>query len=111
MKAEVDMLTQGRASYEAAQHPALHPGQTARVMLDGKPIGWLGKLHPKWQQHYELPKGTILFELDAEPLLSRKLPQYQELSKSPPVRRDLAVIVEIGRASGRERVCPYVLNS
>lgn len=94
MKAEVDMLTQGRASYEAAQHSALHPGQTARVMLDGKPIGWLGKLHPKWQQHYELPKGTILFELDAEQLLSCKLPQYQELPKFPPVRRDLAVIVD-----------------
>ena len=94
MKAEVDLLTQDRVSYEVAQHPALHPGQTARVMLDGKPIGWLGKLHPKWQQHYDLPRGTILFELDAEALLSRKLPQYQELPKSPPVRRDLAVIVD-----------------
>lgn len=94
VKAEVDALTQGRAQYASAQHPALHPGQTARVMLDGKAIGWLGKLHPKWQQHYELPRGAILFELDAEPLLSRTLPQYQELPKFPPVRRDLAVIVD-----------------
>jgi phenylalanyl-tRNA synthetase beta chain len=94
VKAEVDALTQNRAEYQPAQHPALHPGQTARVMLGGKAIGWLGKLHPKWQQHYDLPRGAILFELDAEPLLSRALPQYQELPKFPPVRRDLAVIVD-----------------
>jgi len=36
----------------------------------------------------------MLFELDAEPLLNRTLPQYQELPKSPPVRRDIAVIVD-----------------
>lgn len=94
VKAEVDALTQNRAEYAPAQHPALHPGQTARVMLAGKAIGWLGKLHPKWQQHYDVPRGAILFELDAEPLLSRTLPQYQELPKFPPVRRDLAVIVD-----------------
>lgn len=94
VKAEVDALTQNRAEYTPAEHPALHPGQTARVMLAGKAIGWLGKLHPKWQQQYELPKGAILFELDAEPLLSRTLPQYQELPKFLPVRRDLAVIVD-----------------
>ncbi|HEU4709100.1 MAG TPA: phenylalanine--tRNA ligase subunit beta [Methylophilaceae bacterium] len=94
VKAEVDTLTSGRADYVPAQHPALHPGQTARVMLAGKAIGWLGKLHPKWQQHYDLPRGAILFELDAEPLLSHALPQYQELPKFPPVRRDLAVIVD-----------------
>jgi len=93
IKAEVDVLTQNRAEYVPAQHPALHPGQTARVMLAGKAIGWLGKLHPKWQQHYELPRGAILFELDAEPLLNRTLPQYQELPKFPPIRRDLAVLV------------------
>ncbi|HZV63129.1 MAG TPA: phenylalanine--tRNA ligase subunit beta [Methylophilaceae bacterium] len=94
VKAEVDALTQNLAEYAPVQHPALHPGQTARVMLAGKVIGWLGKLHPKWQQQYELPRGAILFELDAEALLNRTLPQYQELPKSPPVRRDIAVLVD-----------------
>ena len=94
VKAEVDLLTHGRAQYAAAQHPALHPGQSARVMLDGKAIGWLGKLHPRWQQHYQLPRSTVLFELDAEPLLKRNLPQYEEVPKFLPVRRDLAVIVD-----------------
>jgi phenylalanyl-tRNA synthetase beta chain len=64
VKADVDKLTLGRAEYVAAEHPALHPGQSAQVLLDGQAIGWIGKLHPKWQQHYQLPRGVILFELD-----------------------------------------------
>ena len=94
IKADVDMLAHGRATYQAAQHPALHPGQSARVILDGKPIGWLGGLHPQWQQHYQLPRGVVLFELDAEALLDRGLPQFVEVGKFPPVRRDLALVVE-----------------
>lgn len=94
IKADVDSLTQGAATYVAAEHPALHPGQSARVMLHGEPVGWLGKLHPKWQQHYQLPRGVILFELDVARLLERRLVQYSEVGKFPPVRRDLAVVVD-----------------
>jgi phenylalanyl-tRNA synthetase beta chain len=46
------------------------------------------------QRKYELPAPLILFEMDAEPLLARSLPQYREVSKFPPVYRDLAVIVD-----------------
>ncbi|HYG13900.1 MAG TPA: phenylalanine--tRNA ligase subunit beta, partial [Methylophilaceae bacterium] len=94
VKAEVDLLMNARAEYRAAVHPALHPGQSAQVLLDGRAIGWLGKLHPKWQQSYGLPRGVVLFELDVEPLLMRTLPQYTEVPKFPPVRRDLAVLVD-----------------
>ncbi len=94
VKAEIDLLTNGRAQYVPAQHPALHPGQSAQVMLDGKAIGWLGTLHPKWQQQHQLPRNTMLFELDAGSLLQRALPQYTEVPKFPPVRRDLAVVVD-----------------
>lgn len=94
IKADVDVLTGHRAEYQAAQHPALHPGQSAQVLLNGVPIGWIGKLHPKWQQHYQLPKATVLFELAVDPLLKRNLPQYQEVAKFPPVRRDMAVLVD-----------------
>jgi phenylalanyl-tRNA synthetase beta chain len=63
-------------------------------MLEGQAIGWLGKLHPGWQQHYQLPRNTLLFELDVAALLERTLAHYQEVPKFPPVRRDLAVIVD-----------------
>jgi phenylalanyl-tRNA synthetase beta chain len=94
VKANIDQLTQGQARYEAAEHPALHPGQSAKVLLDGRAIGWLGKLHPKWQQHYDLPRGVILFELDVAPLLARQIVAYEEVGKFPPLRRDLAVLVD-----------------
>ena len=94
VKADVDALTGGRAQYIAAQHPALHPGQCAQVLLNGQTIGFIGKLHPKWQQHYQLPKGAVLFELDLAPLQSTKVAQYQEVTKFPPIRRDIAVLVD-----------------
>ena len=94
VKANVDALIGKACSYEKAEHSALHPGQSARIMLNGKAIGWLGKLHPKWQQHYDLPKSTYLFELDASAVLSRNLPAYQEVSKLLPVRRDIAIVLD-----------------
>jgi phenylalanyl-tRNA synthetase beta chain len=99
VKAHVEALigTQcdlGKISYEKAEHTALHPGQTAHILFDGKVIGWLGKLHPKWQQHYDLSRSAFLFELDAEAILRRKLPAYTEVSKQLPLRRDLAVVLD-----------------
>ncbi len=95
VKATVDSLTRGLAEYRAEAHPALHPGQSARVYLYGMPIGWLGKLHPKWQQRYSLPKNTVLFELAVMPLMQTKVPKYQEVSKFLPVRRDIAIVVDV----------------
>ncbi len=94
VKATVDALTHGHAEYRQEDHPALHPGQTARVYLRGKAIGWLGKLHPKWQQQYALTKNTIMFELALDDLLQTQVAAYQEVSKFLPVRRDIAVVVD-----------------
>ena len=94
VKAHVDSLTHGQAEYRAETHPALHPGQSARVYLRGKAVGWLGKLHPKWQHQYGLQKNTILFELVLADLLQTQVAKYQEVSKFLPIRRDIAVIVD-----------------
>ena len=94
VKADVEALTQGRSRFVPDAHPALHPGQSARIEVDGVAIGWLGGLHPKWLQHYQLPSGVVMFELDLEPLLQRGLPKFVEVAKFPPVRRDLAVVVD-----------------
>ena len=94
VKAHVDALTHNQAEYKTESHVALHPGQSARVYLQGKAIGWIGKLHPKWQQHYSLTKNTFLFELETAPLLATSVAKYTEVSKFLPSRRDLAVIVD-----------------
>jgi phenylalanyl-tRNA synthetase beta chain len=81
IKADVDALCGYQASYQAAQHPALHPGQSAQVILHGQAIGWLGKLHPQWQQQFDCPNGVFLFELDFNALQASQLASYQAVAK------------------------------
>ncbi|MCU6617282.1 phenylalanine--tRNA ligase subunit beta [Achromobacter mucicolens] len=83
-----------RLRFEAAAHPALHPGRGARVMLDGKHVGWIGELHPRWAQQADLAHAPVVFELDEDALSEGELPQVRELSRQPVVVRDLALWVD-----------------
>ena len=95
IKADLELLFAPLvASFEKAVHPALHPGRSARVSIDGRVIGHVGELHPRWQQKYELPLAPVLFEIDLEAVTAARLPQYAEVSPQPVVIRDLAVIVD-----------------
>lgn len=84
------LIAPRRARFDPVKHPALHPGRGAQVILDDAAIGWIGELHPKWQKKYELPEPLVAFEIDAEPVLRLSLPQYHEVSRFPPVRRDMS---------------------
>ena len=77
-----------------AEHPALHPGRSARIEIDGRAVGWIGDLHPRWMQKYDLPHAPVLFEIEAEALMQRALPVPSDVSKFPPVRRDIAIVVD-----------------
>jgi len=76
------------------EHPALHPGRSALVELDGAVIGFIGELHPRWLQKYDLPQAPVLFEVDAAALCRRALPSYSEISRFPGATRDLALVVK-----------------
>ena len=94
LKADLEAIcAPRRLRIEAAGHPALHPGRSGRVLIDGQPAGWLGELHPRWQQKYELPQPAVLFELDAAILTEVRLPRPTQPSKFPPVVRDIALLV------------------
>ncbi len=95
VKADMETLAAPRRiGTRAMPHPALHPGRSASVILDGQAIGWLGELHPRLARYFELPKAPILYELEIEPLLQQPLPQAKPVSKLPIVRRDLAIVVD-----------------
>jgi phenylalanyl-tRNA synthetase beta chain len=94
IKAHVDALTHGQAEYRVESHVVLHPGQSARIYLHDKPIGWLGKLHPKWQQQHHLVKNTFLFALELAAIADVAVPVYQEVPKFLAVRRDIAIVVD-----------------
>lgn len=92
VKGDVARLLRG-ARFRAEEHPALHPGRSAMVEVDGQRIGLIGQLHPRLQQQYELPAAPVVFELDLAPLLVRPLPQHADISKFHPVQRDLSMTV------------------
>ncbi|CAN1499510.1 PheT Phenylalanyl-tRNA synthetase beta subunit [Methylophilaceae bacterium] len=96
MKAHIEGLTSKPLTFKRSDKTplALHPGQSAEVFLEGQSIGWVGKLHPKWQQHFSLPKAPLIFELKIEILLQDKAFQYEDISKFLPVRRDIAIVVD-----------------
>lgn len=95
VKADVEaLLAPRRATFVPAEHPALHPGRSARIELDGHAVGWIGELHPKWRQGYDLPQAPVLFELDAEVLKAQVVPSYQPIARQQSVWRDLALVVK-----------------
>jgi phenylalanyl-tRNA synthetase beta chain len=83
-----------QVSFEAADHPALQPGQTAHMLRNGSVIGVLGKLHPSVAKAYDIKRAVYVFELDALAALSSRAPVAETVSKFPAIRRDIAVIVD-----------------
>jgi phenylalanyl-tRNA synthetase beta chain len=79
--------------FEPATHPAMHPGRCARVLLDGRAIGFVGELHPQWRQGYELAQAPLLFELELAAVLARPVPHFSPVPKQQAVERDIAVVV------------------
>jgi len=95
VKGDVEALFGQRSLVlQAEQHPASHPGRSAKILLNGQAIGWIGELHPQWQQQYDLPQAVVWFEVELAVLLAATVPLASEVSKFPPVRRDLAVVVD-----------------
>ncbi|PUE35709.1 phenylalanine--tRNA ligase subunit beta [Limnohabitans sp. Jir72] len=94
VKADVEkLLAPRKAEFVAAEHPALHPGRSAQVLLEGVVIGHVGELHPRWRQAWELSSAPVVFELSLEAVTARTVPVSQNVAKHQPVERDIAVIV------------------
>ncbi len=87
------LLAPLQADYVSADHPAMHPGRCAQILLEGRAIGFVGELHPKWRQAYELTHAPVLFELDLDSLLQRAIPAFKAVAKFQAVQRDIAVMV------------------
>lgn len=81
-------------SFVAGQHSALHPGQTAELQRNGNAIGVVGALHPQIQQQLGIAQPVYLFEVVLSAITQAAVPSFEELSKFPGVRRDLAVIAD-----------------
>jgi phenylalanyl-tRNA synthetase beta chain len=81
-------------SFEAAEHPGLQVGQSARILRGQQVIGWLGALNPQIQKELDIPGKVYLFELSMKGLLDASLTRVKALSKYPSVRRDIALVID-----------------
>ena len=94
VKGDVEALLAPRSvRFVAAEHPALHPGRSARVEVDGRAIGHVGELHPRWRLAYELPQAPVLFELDLAAVLDVPVPVFEPVPRQQAVQRDLALVL------------------
>ncbi len=84
----------GEFIFSAGQHPALHPGQTARIERDGREVGFLGAIHPELAKALGLDRPVFVFELVLAEVATGRLPKFHELSRFPEVRRDLALLAD-----------------
>ena len=94
VKGDVEaLLSPRRITFEAAEHPAMHPGRSARVVLDGRAVGFVGELHPRWRQSFDLPSAPVVFELDLAPVLDRVVPVFEPVARHQSAWRDVALVV------------------
>ena len=82
----------GGLEFERASLGCLHPGRSARILRNGRPVGWAGELHPRWVRELGFPSAPLLFELDVA-VLTVEYPVFAEVSRFPQLRRDLAVVL------------------
>ncbi len=87
------LLSPHKPVFAPATHPALHPGRCVSITLDGRAIGHVGELHPKWRQAYELPQAPVLFELELDAVLELPVPEFVPVPRQQPVQRDLALVL------------------
>jgi phenylalanyl-tRNA synthetase beta chain len=94
VKADVEKLLAPRqVEFVATEHPALHPGRSAQVRMNGVVLGHLGELHPRWRQAWDLSTAPVVFELSLEAVTDRVVPVAKSVAKHQSVERDLAVLV------------------
>ncbi|RSO34053.1 phenylalanine--tRNA ligase subunit beta [Acinetobacter lactucae] len=94
-KGEIEeILAAGRVKveYVRSERSWLHPGQSAEILVDGKSIGYLGRLHPSLENELDLSM-TWVAELDQTAVLQSYVSNFTELSRFPSIRRDIALLI------------------
>ncbi len=91
--------------------PFLHPGISAEVTVDGLSAGFVGKVNPEVAEAFRIGENVYCFELDFDTLLkgSRRRIKVEEISKYPPVSRDIALVVDLDMPIGKivERIYAF----
>ncbi len=84
--------------FDVCEHPALHPGQSASIMKNGKEVGIMGQLHPSLVKPIGVSGKVYVFQICQDALMTMQVPAAKAISKFPEVQRDLAFLVNEGTA-------------
>lgn len=86
------------AEITAPEQPDLrmHPTRQAVLTVDGERVGVFGQIHPTVAEQTDLPKETVIAEIDLSTLSERNATErhLKRVSRNPATRRDIAVVVE-----------------
>ncbi|MEI4269701.1 MAG: phenylalanine--tRNA ligase subunit beta, partial [Candidatus Dasytiphilus stammeri] len=93
VEALLDLTGTTEIYFKSELHPALHPGQSATIYLQHKPIGIIGVINPLLEQKLGIKNRTVIFELLCKRVTDPNCPSIQEISKFPSNRRDIAIVV------------------
>lgn len=98
--------------FKPAVHDALHPGQSAEIIINHQHAGWIGVLHPRLADALDLQHDVLLFELDLDLLVNTTPARYKTISKYPLIRRDLSFLVDEQISANQiERVVRAAVNN
>ena len=95
VKGDLETVSDNEIIFKKNKVPgALHPGISSSILKNGKSIGWVGQLHPKWKQHYDIKENVFLFEIDLESIRKKIIGEFDLPSKLLPIRKDISVLVD-----------------
>jgi len=74
----------------------LHPGRSARAVMDGEPIAMFGQLHPEQAGARKIKQHVYLAEIRLDRLYRHALrePRYRRISRFPAVARDFSFVFD-----------------
>ncbi|PDH36602.1 MAG: phenylalanine--tRNA ligase subunit beta [Halieaceae bacterium MED-G26] len=88
-----------RLTFEASVFPGLHDGQSAAILVDRKCVGRIGAVHPSVRKAMGIPANTVVAEVLQSVVNEVAMPAYDDISKYPETRRDLALVADKTAAS------------
>jgi len=103
LKGDIESISNNTLTFKSAKNKtpgSLHPGQAAEILKNNNSIGWIGQLHPAWQQKYEIPSKVYLFELKVSELVKLPNINFRMPVKYQSVRRDISIVVDKGMSVG-----------
>ena len=85
-----------RLEVEPAAAAGMDSQASGRVLLAGKPVGWLGVVSAEVQDYYGLvqPVAAAAVRIDALAACAEAVRKYQPIARFPGIRRDLSLIVD-----------------